>query len=317
MMFDELKACIRNLSIVSSWPQMLAMIERVVHKEALSVWEHPFTACQAVGGKEKDALPAGAAVLCSVISIHLVDDILDDDPCGDYRILGTGPVANLGLAFQAAGHRVLDQAEASPEVRLALQRSFAEMSLATCWGQHLDSREIGSEQEYWCVVESKTPPLFGEALRMGALLGGAAGETADQLSRLGRLLGRFIQVSDDLKDALETPARADWQRRSNSLPLLYAMTAPHEEREEFVRLSSRVEDPETLAAAQRVLFRSGAVSYCTLKLVELSRELQELFMRIPLRNPEPIEQFLEVHMRPLHRLLEKVGVEDPTALALC
>jgi geranylgeranyl pyrophosphate synthase len=317
MMFDELKARVRNLSIVSSWPQMLEMIERVVHKESLSVWEHPITACRAVGGDPAAAIPAAAAVFCSVISIHLVDDVLDEDPYGDYRVLGAGPVANLGLAFQAAGHRVLDQAETSPEIRLTLQRSFAEMSLATCWGQHLDSRELGSEQEYWRVVESKTPPLFGEALRMGALLGGAADGTADQLSRLGRTLGRFIQVSDDLKDVLETPARADWQRRSNCLPLLYAMTAPHEEREEFIRLSSRVDDPETLAAAQKVLFRSGAVSYCALKLVEMSRELQDLFSGIPLRNPEPIEQFLEIHMRPLHRLLEKVGVEDPAALALC
>jgi geranylgeranyl pyrophosphate synthase len=317
MVFDELKACIRNLSIVSSWPQMLAMIERVAHKEALSVWEHPFSACRAVGGGEADALPAGAAVLCSVISIHLVDDILDDDPCGDYRVIGSGPAANLALAFQAAGHRVLAQAETGPEVRMALQKSFAEMSLATCYGQHLDARELGSEEEYWRVVESKTPPLFGEALRMGALLGGAPDETADRLARLGRLLGRFIQVSDDLKDVLESPARADWQRRSNSLPLLYAMTAAHPEREDFLRLSLRVEDPEALAAAQRILFRSGAVSYCTLKLVELSRELQCLFARIPLRDPEPIEQFIEVHMRPLHRLLEKVGVENPAALALC
>jgi len=317
MIFDDLKASVRNLSIVSSWPQMLEMLERVVHKESLSVWEHPVTACRAVGGAGEEALPAAAAVLCSVISIHLVDDMLDADPCGDYHVLGTGPAANLGLAFQAAGHRLLDQAAAGPEIRLALQRSFAEMSLATCWGQHLDARELASEQEYWRVVESKTPPLFGEALRMGALLGGALPETAEQLARLGRVLGRFIQVSDDLKDALETPARADWQRRSNSLPLLYAMTAPHGEREEFLHLSARVDDPETLAAAQKILFRSGAVSYCTLKLVELARELQESFARIPLRKPEPIEEFLEVHMRPLHRLLEKVGVENPTALALC
>jgi geranylgeranyl pyrophosphate synthase len=315
--FDELKACILNLATVSSWPQMLAMVERVTHKELLSVWEHPFTACRAVGGDEADALPAGAAVLCSVISIHLVDDMLDDDPYGDYRVLGNGPAANLALAFQAAGHRVLAQAGAGPEIQMALQKSFAEMSLATCYGQHLDARELGSEEEYWRVVECKTPPLFGEALRMGALLGNAAGETADQLARLGRLLGRFVQVSDDLKDVLESPARADWQRRSNSLPLLYAMTAAHPERDEFLSLSLQVEDPEALAAAQKILFRSGAVSYCTLKLVELSRELQGLFAQIPLRDPKPIERFLEVHTRPLHHLLEKVGVENPAALALC
>jgi len=165
------------------------------------------------------------------------------------------------------------------------------------------------------VVETKTPPLFGEALRMGALLGGAAPGTADHLARLGRVLGLFIQVSDDLTDALETPARADWQRRSNSLPLLYAMTAEHVDREDFLRLSARTGDPAALAEAQKILFRSGAVSYCTLKLIEFSRELQKL-ARVPLRDPEPIERLLEIHTQPLYRLLEKVGVEDPMALVL-
>jgi geranylgeranyl pyrophosphate synthase len=314
MRFDELKSRVRNLEIVASWPQMLELVERMAHKESLSVWEHPISACRAVGGGDDAALPASAAVFCSVISIHLVDDMLDDDPRGDYRVLGVGPAANLGLAFQAAGHLLLEQADASPEIRAALQASFARMSLATCYGQNLDARELASEQDYWRVVETKTPPLFGEALRMGALLGGAAPGTADHLARLGRVLGLFIQVSDDLTDALETPARADWQRRSNSLPLLYAMTAEHADREDFLRLSARTEEPAALAEAQKILFRSGAVSYCTLKLIEFSRELQDWFARVPLRDPEPIERLLEIHTQPLYRLLEKVGVEDPMAL---
>lgn len=316
MRIDDVKSRICNLPIVAAWPQMREIVGRVTHKDLISVWEHPVTACSAVGGGEAAALPAAAAVLCSVISIHLVDDMLDDDPRGDYRILGIGPAANLGLAFQAAGHLLLEQAEAPPEVRAALQASFAEMSLATCYGQNLDARELASEQEYWRVVETKTPPLFGEALRMGALLGGAAPLVADRLSHLGRVLGRFIQVSDDLGDALETPARADWKRRANSLPLLYAMTAVHADREEFLRLSARAEDPDALAAAQQILFRSGAVSYCTLKMVELSRELQETFSRVSLRDPEPIERLIEIHTRPLYRLLERVGVEDPSTLAV-
>jgi geranylgeranyl pyrophosphate synthase len=116
---------------------------------------------------------------------------------------------------------------------------------------------------------------------------------------------------------LETPARVDWRRRSNNLPLLYAMTAAHADREEFLRLSLRVEDPEALAAAQKLLFRCGAVSYCTLKLIEFSRELQDLAAGIPLRDAEPVERLVSVHLRPLHQLLEKVGVEDPATLAFC
>lgn len=317
MRFNQLKDRVRNLPVVSSWPQMLAFIERVGHKETTSVWEHPFAACHAVGGREDAAFPAAAAVFCSVISLHLVDDMLDEDPQGDYHRLGAGPVANLGLAFQATGHLLLDQADAPAGVRAELQASFARMSLATCHGQHLDTRALASEQEYWQVVEGKTPPLFAEALRMGALLGGASAEIADRLARLGRVLGRFVQVSDDLTDVLEVPARADWQRPSNSLPLLYAMTVPHADREEFLRLAEKVADPGTLAEAQKILFRSGAVSYCTLKLIEFSRELRDLLALTPLRDAGPIERMIESHTRPLYRLLEKVGVEDPAALALC
>jgi geranylgeranyl pyrophosphate synthase len=316
MRFDEMKARVRQLPVVSTWPQMLALIERVGHREATSVWEHPVSACLAVGGREEAALPAAGAVFCSLISIHLVDDMLDEEPLGDFRQIGEGRTANLALAFQAAGHLLLADAEAPAEVRSALQTSFGRMSLATCQGQELDARELASEAEYWRVMGTKTPPLFGEALRMGALLGGATADLAEELAEIGRVLGRFIQVSDDVTDALETPARADWKRRPNSLPLLFAMTAGHSDREEFLHLSARADDPDSLAAAQKILFRSGAISYCTLKLIETAREARELFARISLRHPEPIEQLLEVHTRPLYRLLEIVGVQDPAALAM-
>ena len=316
MRFERLKQRVRDLKEISSWPQMLELVERAKHQEDVSVWDYPVAACRAVGGTEEAALPAAAAIFCSVVSIHLVDDMLDEDPRGDYHYLGNGITANLSLAFQAAGHRVLDEPTATPEVRAALQASFARMSLATCFGQSLDAHELVSEEDYWRVVDTKTPPLFAEALRMGALLGGAPEATAALLARLGALLGRYVQVSDDLTDALETPARADWKRRSNNLPLLYAMTAGHPDREEFLRLSAKVEEPEALAAAQKILFRSGAVSYCALKLIEVSREVRDLFSRIPLRDPEPMERVIDLHLQPLHRLLASVGVVEPAILSV-
>jgi geranylgeranyl pyrophosphate synthase len=313
MKFAELKRRISSLHPIDAWPQALEFIGRAGGGES-SVWEYPVAACRAVGGSEEAALPAAAAVLCSVASIRLVDDILDEDPRGDYRVVGTGPAANLALAFQAAGHLLLNDPQIPPEIRLALQASFAEMSLATCFGQALDVREIQSEEEYWRVVEGKTPPLFGESLRMGALLGGASTPVADGLSRLGRILGRYIQVSDDVTDALEIPARADWKRRGNNLPMLYAMTAPHPDREEFLHLSAAVEDSEALAEAQKILVRSGAVSYCTMKLLGFSREIRELFTNLPLPHPEPVARLIELHQQPLHRLLESVGVREAAAL---
>lgn len=314
MDFEAMKEQVRHLREISQWPQAQAMIDRPVHRESGSVWEYPIAACQAVGGTESDARPAAAAVFLSVVSIHLVDDMLDDDPRGDYRRLGAGPVANLSLAFQAAAHLLLERAAVKPEIRTALQASFAGLSLATCYGQSLDARELESEEEYWRVVSNKTPPLFGEAFRMGALLGGATGDTAELLARLGRALGLFVQVNDDMADALAVPACADWQRRRNNLPLLYALTADHAEREEFAELSSRATDPAALESAQKILLRCGAISFCALKLIEISRQVRELLANVNLQNPEPVTRIVESHMKPLYRLLESVGVEEPELL---
>jgi len=314
--FESIKQRVRAVAEVSAWPQMLRLMERVVHRESLSVWDYPSAACVAVGGEAADALPGAAAVFCSLISIHLVDDILDEDPKGDYHRLGTGRAANLGLAFQAAGHLVLDDPGIHPSVRSALHAAFARMSIATAFGQDMDSCELRSEEEYWRTVGTKTPPLFGAAFRMGALLGGAPEPTADALDAFGGILGRFVQVSDDLSDALETPAKADWGRRSNNLPILYAMTADHPEREQFLDLSLRSAEPEALAAAQQILMRSGAVSYCVFKMVEIADEARKVLAGIALRDSEPVERIFTAHLRPLHKMLESVGVEEPASLAM-
>jgi Polyprenyl synthetase len=316
MSFEEMKRLVRELPEVAAWPEMLAMLERLGHRESVSVWEYPVAACRAVGGRAEAALPGAAAVLSAVVSIHLVDDMLDDDPAGDFRLLGAGPIANLALAFQAAGHRLLEQSAVAPATRCLLHARFSEMSLGTAFGQGLDARELQSEEEYWRVVEAKTPPLFGAGLFLGALLGGAPIEIARDLEQMGRLLGRFIQVSDDLSDALQTPARADWNRRSNNLPILYAMTADHEEREEFLRLAPCAGDPEALAAAQKILLRSGAVSFCAFKMIEFAQEARELLGRIPLADPAPVRRLLDLNMMPLHRILASIGVEEPEALTV-
>jgi geranylgeranyl diphosphate synthase type I len=314
--FEEIKQRVRSVAEVVAWPQMLQLMERAMHRELISVWDHPASACRAVGGGTEAALPGAAAVFCSLISIHLVDDLLDDDPKGDYHRLGAGRAANLALAFQAAGHLLLEGSGASPRVRANLHASFARMSIGTAYGQDLDARELRSEEEYWRTVEAKTPPLFGAAFRIGALLGGAPEPVADGLEVLGGILGRFIQVSDDLSDALQTPATADWLRPSNNLPILYAMTAEHPARERFLELSARPDDPEALAEAQRILLKSGAVSYCAFKLMEISQEARDVLDRLPLRDSEPVEQILAAHLRPLHKLLESVGVEEPAVLTL-
>ena len=316
MSLHRTKELILALRPVAAWPEMVELVERVRSRDVFGIWEYPVVACEAVGGRPDAAEHGAAAILCSLISIHLVDDMLDDDPKGDYHRLGPGAAANLALAFQAAGHRLLDQATLSPQTRAALQAVFSEMSLSTAHGQSLDQRSLRSEEEYWQVVGSKTPPLFAAAFTIGSLLGGAPAEVVDRLSRIGVLLGLGVQVSDDLLDALSTPAASDWSRRPNNLPILYAMTADHPERESFLELSARVAEPEALAAAQGILVRSGALSYCAFKLHEFLGEARSHLASVPLSSPEPVLRLLDAQTAPLQRLFAASGAPETDSLFL-
>lgn len=311
MSFEAIKMAVRRLPEFSRWPEILDLIERVGHREGISVWDYPVASCHAVGGTDAAAVPGAAAVFCSLLSIHLVDDMLDEEPHGDFRRLGAGQTANIALAFQAAGHHLLSDLSLDPGVSAAAQRILARMALGTAYGQGLDLREAHSEDEYWQIVEAKTPPLFGAAFEIGALLGGGQAETIARLEKVGRILGRFIQVSDDLADALQTPAKVDWNKPNNNLAILYALTANHPARERFRELAACSGNPESLSEAHQILLKSGAISYCTFRMLEFSREAQEILDSTPLQDPEPVARILRLHLRPLHRLLETVGVEEP------
>ena len=315
MSLQRTKDLVLALRPVAAWPQMIDVLERVQPRGLFGIWEYPSLACEAVGGSPEAAVRGSAAILCSLLSIHLVDDMLDQDPGGDYHRLGPGVTANLALGFQAAGHQVVDDAALPPQTRSALQAILSEMSLATAHGQSLDVLDLRDEDEYWQVVGTKTPPLFKAAFAIGSLFGGAAPDVVDRLGRLGGLLGLCVQVSDDLLDALQAPAAADWSRRPNNLPILYAMTADHAEREVFLELSTRTAEPESLATAQEILVRSGALSYCAFKMLEILDEARTLLASVPLRAPEAVVRLFDAHIEPLHRLFAAVGVTDRVSLS--
>jgi geranylgeranyl pyrophosphate synthase len=311
MNVEAIKNSVRTLREIAEWPEILDLIARVGHKEDISVWDYPFASCRAVGGSDAMALPGAAAIFCSLLSIHLVDDMLDHEPGGDFHRLGAGPAANIALAFQAAGHRLLSDPSLDPAVSAAAQSLLARMALGTAYGQGLDVQEARSEEEYWHIVEAKTPPLFGAAFEIGALLGGATTVVKERLEQIGRVLGRLVQVSDDLSDALQTPAKVDWHKPRNNVAILYGLTALHPAREQFRALTARSQEPEALAEAHQILLKSGAVSYCAFKMIELSQQAQEILDGTPLLDPEPVAKILRAHLKPLHRLLETVGIEQP------
>ncbi len=313
---DDIKQTILALPEMAAWPEIAALFLKAQANKAVRLdWQLPALASRAVGGAEAVALPAVGAIACLQISIILIDDMLDQDPRGTYHRLGVGRTANLALAFQAAALRLIGQGAASPEAKAAAGAALSAVALATAFGQDLDVQNLRGEEDYWRVVRAKSTPFYGGALQVGALLGGAGLPVAQGLYDFGVVLGEMIQIFDDLVDAFEAPANPDWGEGRNNLAILYARTADHDKRAEFLQVAPGADDPRVLQDAQQLLISSGAVSYCVYQQLQRFRTGRAILDRLDLADPAPMSELLRNQVDPLTRWLQDIGAADPEQIA--
>lgn len=293
---------------MQAWPELASLFDSVGSVPRPD-WELPLLACEAVGGDEAVALYASAAIACLQISIILVDDILDDDLKGAHHQLGEGRVANMALAYESAAMLLGGKASHYPQRKGEIMACLAKAALETAAGQQLDILNLRGEEDYWAVVSAKSTPFYGAALQVGALAGDAELTTSEGMYKLGVLIGEMIQLEDDLTDALEKPANADWNQGRNNLLIMFARTAEHRDRHRFLELLPLINDPESLAEAQSILISSGAVSYCAYQLVHRQKVASKLLSELSLENPEPLRFIIAEYANTLRNLLQISGVE--------
>lgn len=293
------------------WPEMDAALSRAANKRPVA-WHFPVKACEALGVNGEQAMPAVAAITCVHMAIILIDDILDEDPRGEYRRVGAGRAANLAVGLNALGSRTLIEADGIDEQkRLSAIAALNEMIAGTAYGQDLDVQNTQTEEGYWAVTWAKSSPYFGAALFIGALFGGAELSVANRLKGFGEIYGEIMQIHDDLNDCLETPANVDWASGRSPLPILFAQIVDHPERERFVQLRKQVEDAASLEEAQSILVRSGAISYSVHELTRRHQQAQELLQQIKLAHASPLQELLDEAIAPVKNLFSNVGAEFP------
>lgn len=87
--------------------------------------------------------------------------------------------------------------------------TFIEATLGVCEGQQYDmdfeKRNDVTEAEYMEMIRMKTSLLLACALKIGALLGGADEEDANNLYKFGEKMGLAFQLQDDLLDVYGDP----------------------------------------------------------------------------------------------------------------
>ncbi|MCI0608010.1 MAG: polyprenyl synthetase family protein [Anaerolineae bacterium] len=293
--------------VFDSWHEMGNILRRAACTRPRD-WELPVIACQALGEPPEKAIPASAALACAQISIILVDDMLDDDPRGEYHRIGSGRAANFAVAFQAAGVEALLGNRASTKVRHEAVKSLSQLMSITAFGQELDIQNPSDEKSYWQVVENKSAPFYGCAFHLGALFGEATDDVANEIRKLGELYGEMIQIHDDLNDTMAMPANPDWLQGRKPLPILFAQTVEHPDRERFMELYQKVSAEDALREAQEILIRCGAVSYCVDQLLRRHRAAQNILDKTPLPNKGAVDSVIEAVIAPVHRLFDTLGL---------
>ncbi|WP_369217332.1 family 2 encapsulin nanocompartment cargo protein polyprenyl transferase [Streptomyces flavofungini] len=197
-------------------------------------------AVRALGGEEKTAFRAAAAVELTHNFTLLHDDVMDRDTTRRHRptawtVFGDAAAILTGDAMQALAQRMFadDPHPAAREAAIRLALCVEEL----CEGQFMDcslesrAPDQVTLDETLVMAEAKTGALLGCACAIGGLYAGAGREEADALDGFGRQAGLAFQLIDDVIGIWGDPGRtgkpagADLTARKKSLPVVAALTS--------------------------------------------------------------------------------------------
>ncbi len=258
-------------------------------------------ACAAVGGDEKRALAAGAAIEHFHTAALIHDDIADDsqlrrgEPCM-HITLGEGLAINAGdLALSLVTGTVINDDGLDDAVKLRVLHELVDMTTRTIEGQAMDIGWAQNDRfditvdDYLCMAQHKTAFYSGGVpLAIGAIIGGGTEEQISVLRAYGMSTGLAFQLQDDLlnlvgkKEAANKDYRSDITEGKRTMIAVHALNhAPAQEREELLELlSSKETRPERLERAVQIMIDAGSIDYVRDYAIKLAHEGQDDLKRV-------------------------------------
>ena len=258
-------------------------------------------ACLAVGGKEEQAMAAGAAIEHFHTAALIHDDIADDsklrrgEPCM-HITMGEGLAINAGdLALSLVTGTVLNDDKLEDGVKIRVLKELVDMTTRTIEGQAMDigwakdGRFDISVDDYLTMAQHKTAFYSGAVpLAIGAIIGGGTEEQIEVLRAYGMSTGLAFQLQDDLlnligdKEAQGKDFRSDITEGKRTMIAVHALAntsgAEHEELLEL--LSSKETDPDRLARAVEIMTNAGSIDYVRSYAFKLAAEGQDDVKRV-------------------------------------
>lgn len=164
-------------------------------------------ACELFCGDAEKALQQAIAIELFHNFTLIHDDIMDNAPIRRGRETvyrkWNGNIAILsGDTLFALAYHYAQQAD--KEILSPILSVFNQTAIEVCEGQQFDlnyeTNNHVTVDEYINMIRLKTGVLFGASLKIGAIIGGASAEDADNLYHFGVNIGLGFQLQDDLLD---------------------------------------------------------------------------------------------------------------------
>ena len=308
MHLSEIKKYLLSIDQLKGYDEYINYVDGIPPSDQYLSYDYIFIAAKSTGGHEKIVMEAAASHLAVFLSIHLTDDILDNEPGGLHTKYGAGSVSNMAQALLACGYYLLKTYENKSYYPLLVE-NLSDCILKTCLAQHKEFSAELNEKAYWELIGSKTPPLFSSALYTGALIATGEPNIARDISGLGSLFGKIIQVSDDLADAFKHEVVPDWYSKMN-LAILYALLADHHNKDEFTAKIRTVNMEGHLERLQAILLQCGAVSYCVYHLIEMNKKVVDMIDHMPLVNKKLLHDLRKSIIKPSLEVLLEVSKDQ-------
>ncbi len=210
-------------------------------------------ASQAVGGDEKSALNAAAAIEFVHAASLIFDDLIDKD-----RLRRDMPTLNVAfnddraissaLFLAAKGVQVLSDYK-DPKIMKMIGWALVELSK----GEMLDViSDIAIDVEHYLnIADLKTGSLFAAAAGIGGLLGEGSREEINALYNYGRAVGVAFQIRDDIIDITGSSNSSRMERANLVLAHYLGETARRDRVKEMLNQNNSKNRNEPLGALRQ------------------------------------------------------------------
>jgi len=235
-------------------------------------------ACEAVGGKSRDALPFGVALemIHNFTLVH--DDVMDEDLTrrGIKTVHAAYGIPEAILAGDALFARAFELVPESGAKRADvgdLSGILAKAVRLLAEGQQMDMefedlKKVRPE-DYMKMIELKTAVLFSAAAQGGCIIGGGTKKQEQALTEYGRSIGLGFQIWDDVLDLISDektfgkPVLNDIRNGKKTLMVIEAMEDLRgRELDELLRtLGNEHASQAQLVRARDILDESGMIDH--------------------------------------------------------